>query len=361
MAGLDDRYSDAYFYKGRQYPLPEKGMAPTPLKEYLAHHNPPLPPPPSGKVKSVPLKGESKCDFMGVGTRKACRKLSQKDLDWFGSQAGTQVTVEPGDTLLNKSESDQNFGVGFKTTVFAPPGGTTVANGVSAYCIDHDHGVPLEGKFDVGPKASELAGYEGVAKLLTYNGATAQTSLDDAPFAMQAAIWNQTDGTPPDATGFGDEARAFIVNAGVTENSTGVDLPRLEDPNAGSPTTGAVGAGGEALPAIQVAEVETPESVSLDAAQIYPKRFPAVHKKAFADLLIAAKGDVSNLDLTVQRKVGKHWKATKKLPTRKFEAGTTTVQVPLGRLAVAKYRLVVSISGPLGEPTTRTVGFSAGK
>jgi hypothetical protein len=361
LAGIDDHYVDVYRYKGRDYPLPATGMEPTPLKEFLAAHKPPLPAPPAGDVRSKNMKGYPACDIMGTGANKKCRKLSPKDLDWFDSQAGTLVNVEPGETLLNKNSDDQNLGVGFRTIVFAPPGQTTVANGISAYCMDHDHGEPHDSLFDVGPKASEMPGYEGLAKLLTYNAETAQPSLGEAPYAMQAAIWNQTDGTPLLAMSeTGDQARAFLGSAGVGENTTGADLPRIEDPNAGSPSTGAVSASGAVLPNTLVAEIEEPAIVRLDAAQLYTKRFQA-GKKAFGDLVVAANGNVDHLDLTVQRKVGKRWKATKKLPTRKFKPGTTTVQVPLGRLAVGKYRVLVSVGGPVGEPEERTVGFSAGK
>jgi hypothetical protein len=360
LAGIDDHYVDVYRYKGVDYPLPATGMEPTPLKEYLAAHKPPLPAPPAGDVRSKNMKGYPACDIMGTGANKKCRKLSPKDLDWFDTQAGTLVRVQPGETLLNKNESDQNFGVGFETIVFAAPGSTTVANGISAYCLDHDRGIPFEGLFDVGPKTSEMPDYEGVAKLLAYSASTAQPSLDDSPAAMQAAIWNQTDGTPLLATGGAEEVQALMTGAGVTENTAGTDLPRIDNPNAGSPSTGAVSASGEVLPTTPVAEIEEPVIVRFDTAQLYPKRFRA-GQKSFGDLVVAANGNVDHLDITVQRKVGKRWKATKTLPTRKFKPGTTTVQVPLGRLAAAKYRLVVSVAGPVGEAEQRTVGFSAGK
>jgi hypothetical protein len=360
FAGIDDHYVDVYRYKGRLYPLPATGMEPTPLKKYLAAHKPPLPPPPAGEVRSTSMKGYSRCDIMGVGATKACRKISKKDLDWFDSQAGTLVRAEPGETLLNKNEADQNMGIGFETIVFAAPGSTTVANGVSAYCLDHDRGIPFSGLFDVGPKASEMPGYEGVGKLLAYNFANAQGSLDDAPVAMQAAIWNQTDGTPLVSIGGEEEVKALLDGAGVGENTAKTDLPPIANPNAGSPTTGAVSASGEVLPSTLVPEIEEPAIVRLSAAQLYPKRY-AAGTKAFGDLVVAANGNVDHLDIAVQRKVGKGWKQAKKLPTREFKPGTTTVQVPLGRLAVGKYRMVVSVAGPVGEAESRTVGFSAGK
>jgi hypothetical protein len=360
LMGVDDHYIDVYRYKGKDYPLPETGMAPTPLKEYLAAHKPPLPQPPAGDVRSKTMKGFSRCDIMGASSTKKCRKISPKDLDWFDSQAGTLVKAEPGETLLNKNEATQNMGIGFESIIFAAPGETTVANGISAYCLDHDRGIPFEGLFDVGPKASEMPGYEGVAKLLAYNFASAQAALDDSPPAMQAAIWNQTDGTPLVSIGGEEEVQALLSGAGVGENTAKTDLPAIANPNAGSPTTGAVGANGQVLPATLVAEIEEPSIVRFSTAQLYPKRF-AAGKKAFGDLVLSANGNVESLGIVVQRKVGKKWKKAKTLPPREFEAGTTTVQVPLGRLAAAKYRLVVSVAGPVGEPETRTVGFSAGR
>jgi hypothetical protein len=360
FAGVNDHYIDVYRVKGHDYPLPATGMAPTPLKEWLKAHKPPLPLPPAGDVRSKSMKGYSPCDIMGIGATKPCHKISAKDLDWFDSQAGTLVKAEPGETLLNKNEGNQNMGIGFESIVFASPGETTVANGISAYCLDHDRSIPFEGLFDVGPKASEMPGYEGVAKLLAYNFANAQTSLDDSPPAMQAAIWNQTDAQPLISIGGPEEVEALMSAAGVGVNTTGTDLPPIADPNAGSPTTGAVGANGQVLPPTPVAEIEEPEIVRFSTAELYPKRFRA-GQKAFGDLVLSANGDVDQLGIVVQRKVGKKWKATKKVPARDFAPGTTTVQVPLGRLAPSKYRLIVSIAGPVGEAETRTVGFSAGR
>jgi hypothetical protein len=361
LMGIDDHYVDVYRYKGRDYPLPETGMAPTPLKAYLAAHKPPLPPPPAGRVGSKTMKGYGRCDIMGASASRKCRKISPKDLDWFDSQAGTLVRAQPGETLLNKKDSDQNLGIGFESIVFAGPGETTVANGVSAYCLDHDRGIPFEGLFDVGPKASEMPGYEGVGKLLAYNfSSDAQAALDDAPPAMQAAIWNQTDGTPLVSIGGPEEVQALLNGAGVAENTSKADLPPIPNPNSGSPTTGAVSASGEVLPPTLVAEIEEPAIVRLSAAELYPNRF-AAGTKSFGDLVISANGRVDHLDITVQRKVGKRWRKAKKLPTRAFEAGTTTVQVPLGRLAVGKYRLLVSVAGTVGEAESKTVGFSAGR
>jgi hypothetical protein len=99
------------------------------------------------------------------------------------------VLANPGDLLLNKNSSNQNYGVGFRTTVFAAPGSTTVARGVSVYCIDHS----LSGGM--------------------------QQNLDDTPIGMLAAVWNLTDGSPLATSGTAAESRALMAQAGVAEDS----------------------------------------------------------------------------------------------------------------------------------------------
>ena len=122
MAGLDDRYTDFYRVKGRDYPLPETGLSGSKLKNYLRDHRPPLPPPPAGEVISKNTPGTERCDIMGTGMFDNCRKITRRDLDWLESQAGVQITARPGELLLNKDASRQNMGVGFETKVFAEPG-----------------------------------------------------------------------------------------------------------------------------------------------------------------------------------------------------------------------------------------------
>jgi hypothetical protein len=151
LAGLDDRYGDVYRVQGKDYPLPANGMKPSDLKAYLRAHRPPLPPPPAGRVTAKNRPGTDRCDQMGIGSDLPCRDISTRDLDWLAQYTGVQVTAKPGDLLLNKDPTRQNFGIAFETTVFASPGSTTVANGIAVYCLDHDRFFPLDQGFDVGP------------------------------------------------------------------------------------------------------------------------------------------------------------------------------------------------------------------
>ena len=96
LIGLDDRYSDFYRAGGQDYPLPRTGMSPADVRSWARAHKPRLAAPPSGKVIQKNLKGVDRCDVMGTGFESACRRITQRDLDWLASQAGLQVTAEPG-------------------------------------------------------------------------------------------------------------------------------------------------------------------------------------------------------------------------------------------------------------------------
>ena len=353
LAGLDDRYTDFYEVGGKKYPLPKAGMKPSEVEKFAKTHQPPLKT--NGKVTSGDIPETDRCDMMGAHASAACRKLSKRDLDWYESQAGVLVKAKPGELLLNKSASKQNFGVAYESSVFAPLGSTTVANGIAVYCIDHDRFFPLDEGFDVGPSAAELPGYEGVAKLLSLN-AQVQPNLTESVLGMQAAIWNLTDGTPLETSGTADESRALMAQAGVAENSVPGGLPALEDPNAGTETTGAVDAAGALLPPIAATEAEPPPLVRVYAAQLYPKRLRA-GRNLHADLLLGTGGPVENLALRVQRKAGKRWKTIRKLGTRKLATGTTSVPVGFGTLRTGSYRLLIAASGSLGDPAVQRLPF----
>ena len=357
LAGLDDRYIDAYRIGGREYPLPSRGMPPTQLRDYLRNHVPPLKPPPAGDVVAQNTKGTSPCDIMGSGLYRDCRRISRRDLDWFESQAGVQVIAHPGDLLLNKDQSKQNMGVGFQTTVFAAPGSTTVANGIAAYCIDHDRFFPLAESFDVGPSGAELPGYDGVVKLLQLNAAL-QPSLDETITGMQAAIWNLTDGSPLDTSGTAEESRALLAQAQVAEDSVPGGLPGLPDPNAASPDTAAIGATGAVLPAIAAQEAVTAPAVRVSTAQLFPSRVRA-GRRVRSDLLIGTAGDAQQLTLQVQRHKGRRWVGVRTLAGRGLDSGTTVLPVRFGRLSAGRYRLVVTVKPSLGAPVVQRVTFSA--
>ena len=352
LIGLDDRYTDIYVYKGREIPLPEGLDTPGQLAQYLKGLKPPLPPPPAGDLSAKDTPGTGRCDIMGTGARLTCRKISKRDLKWIESQAGTTVLVKPGETLLDKSGLDQNFVVAYPTTVFAPPGGKTVAPGVSVYCIDHAKYIPDGPGFDVGPAVSTLPGFDGVEKLVDLN-AQLQSSLAEALPGMQEAIWNQTDDAPLEEFGEASApvaaaARALLAKAGVAENSRPGGLAHLEDPNAASPATGAVSAGGAVLPPVAAATVSPPPTIRADTAVLVPNRVrPGLNVRS--TLVIGVGGQVSAVALRLQRRSGHHWRAVKKLPGRKIEAGTTIVPLKLGGLKAGRYRVEVTLSGPSGD------------
>jgi hypothetical protein len=354
LAGLDDRYHDVYRVKGKDYPLPESDPSKAQLAEFARSHKPPLPPPPAGDVVSTNLPGTKRCDIMGTGANLSCRKLSKRDLKIVNSRAGVQVVANPGDLLLNKDASKQNYGIGFRTTVFAAPGSTTVARGIAVYCIDHSRTIPFEGGFDVLGPASEVPGYEPLAKLLALSG-TMQQSLDEEVPGMLAAVWNITDGSPLATSGSADEARALMTQAGVTEDSVPGGLPDMTDPNADSEDTAAVD-GNTVVPTLDSPETKLPPTASIQFGGLYPKRLHA-GRRVFADLLVSVIGDADRLSMTLQRKRGHRWRRLRSLRARKIRPGSTVLSLKLGRLAAGSDRLVVTVSKSGIKQASARVGF----
>lgn len=354
MVGLDDRYIDVYRYKGHEYPLPESGMEPAALAAYLKGLKPPVPAPPRGEVNSKATPGTGRCDIMGPGGELPCRKISKRDLGWIESQAGVSVETKPGETLLNKDSSSQNLVVGYPTHVFAGPGETTVAPGVSTYCMDHSKLPPYGSNFDVGPPVSALPGFEGVGKLLELN-AGLQASLTEAVPAMQNALWNQTDGSAVNEEIGGTErvaeTRELLSKAGIAENTTGQGLTHLGDPNAGTAATGAVDANGNVLPAAPSEAAAVPPSIRITAAALEPRVLSAA-SAAHGTLVVGASGTVAELELRLQSRARHRWRSVKRLPSRKLISGIKTFRLNFGRLTPGKYRLLVTVSGLEGEAET---------
>jgi len=353
MVGLDDRYNDYYRVRGRDYPLPVRGMPLSKVKDYLQAHRPPLPPPPAGFVVGHATPGSGRCDIMGTGSDLPCRRVSRRDLDWLESQAGVQVTAQPGEVLLNKDASRQNMGVGFRTTVFTEPGSTTTANGVSVYCIDKSRFFPADEGFDVLGPARELPGYAPLAALLELSGRI-QPSLEETPPGMLNAVWNVTDAASLEFSGTAEQSRALLAQAGIAEGSV-PDAPALPNPNAGSADTGAV-TGGEVLPTIRSAATRPAAQVRLAYAHLYPARLRA-GRRVRADLLLSSAGQAKRIGLTVQRRAGKRWRKVRKLRALKGRPGQIVAPLALGRLKPGRHRLVVSAAGPFGPPSKVIVSF----
>jgi hypothetical protein len=298
---------------------------------------------------------------MGTGDALSCRKISKPDLEWIESQAGVSVEARPGEVLLNKDSSSQNLVVGYPTNVFAAPGETTTAPGVSTYCIDHSKLPPAVSGFDVGPSAASLAGYEAIGKLAELNGQL-QPSLTEPVFPVQAALWNQTDGTPLGGGLYTAEASAeaaeLLKKVGAGENTTGKGPAHLEDPNANSTTTGAVDGNGNVLLPESAEEVSPPPTIEIDAALFQPKVISS-SQVDHGNLLVGAVGTVSSLGLKLQSRVGNHWRSVKALPDRKLTTtGVHNYPLKLGRLQPGKYRLLVTVSGPSGETATKSAALT---
>lgn len=356
VVGLGDRYVDYYRYGKKKVPLPEKAMSPKALKKFLGGLKPPVPPPPAGRVFSEGIPGSDPCDMMGSGLNKDCRKLNKDDLKWIEDQAGTLVTAEPGELLLNKDASSQNFGIAFKTLVFAPPGSTTVAPGIAVYCIDHDRTFPFTQSFDVGPAAGELPGYDGVLKLLRLN-AELQPNLNESIEGMQAAIWNLTDASPLATSGTAEQSRSLMARAGVVEDSVPGGLPPLADPNGAAPSTGAVDTAGATLPPLPTEPSAAQPQLRIFEASLFSRKMRTGGNIANY-LLLGTTGPASGLSLKLQRRVGKKWKQLKKLPARKLKPGMISVQLSFGPLNAGKYRLLVTVSGGIAETATTQVPFA---
>jgi hypothetical protein len=255
--------------------------------------------------------------------------------------AGIQVAAQPGDLLLNKDSGSQGYGVGFETLVFASPGQTTVAQGVSVFCINHSLVIPNSTSFDVLGPAAELPGYEDLGKLLQLSGSI-QTSLDETPTGMQDAIWNVTDATPFTVTLDPDAARARLSQAGVTEDSHPGGLPYIPNPNAGSAETAAVSQTG-VLETMEAEETKRQPAATIEYAQLYPNRLSA-GKQVRADLFLSMLGGGERLSVTIQRRKGRHWRRVRSLPARKIDPGTSVLPLKLGLLTPGRYRLALAVS-----------------
>ena len=348
LAGLGDRYADFYRVGGKDYPLPSAGMKPSELKAFLKAHRPPLPAPPAGRTVSKNVPGTERCDIMGDSFELDCVKVSRRDLDWFESQAGVQVTAQPGDLLLNKDSSRQNMGVGFQTTVYAAPGSTTTANGISVYCIDKDRLFPAAEGFDVLGPARDLPAYASLAPLLELSGRI-QTGLEETPPGMLNAVWNVTDAASLEFSGSAQESRALLAQAGIPENSVPGGLASLPNPNAASGETGAV-TGGEVLPAIASRPTKPVAQTRLAYAQLYPARVRA-GRRVRTDMLVSTAGDVRTIAVRVERRKRGRWRKVRSLRARKARAGQAVLPLALGRLQPGKHRLVVSLAGTFGPPS----------
>ena len=352
LVGLDDRYGDFYRVGSTKYPFPGHGPTRSELTAWAKNHQPPLPPPPAGEIIVADLPGTGRCDFMGTGSNRSCRRIAKRDLKILDAAAGVQVVAKPGDVLLNKDSSRQHYAVGFQTTVFAAPGRTTIAEGVSVFCVNFHLIAPNLNTFDVMGPAAEVPGFEPLAKLLELSG-TMQPSLDQVADGMQGAIWNVTDGLALSETLNPDASRAILAQAEIAEDSHPEGLPYIPDPNAGSTGTAAV---------TQTDVIETVPSKTTKrqpaAAIQYAKLFPnplGAGKQVRADLLLSTIGSGDRIRVTVQSRAGRR---VRSLPRRKIEAGSSVLSLKLGQLTPGRYRLALVVSAHGRTQAKRRISFS---
>jgi hypothetical protein len=346
FSGLDDSYVDVYAVGGKRYPLPRTGMDdddPAGFRKYLKDHKPPLPPPPAGRVTSQDKPGVGPCDAMGGGAYRDCARLAKKDLEWLAGRAGVEVTAEPGDLLLNESGDNQNFGVGFRSIVFAPPGGTTTADGVSVYCIDaHEHAPAAGDVFDVLGPASERPepGMAQLAALLALNGRL-QEDVAAPVSSMQLAVWAVSDGTPLDFGFDPDAVAALLTQAGLAPEPV-AGFPRLADPGAGVAGTGGVTTT-EALPALPVSAV--PARPNRLVLGLYPAR-AARRTGMRLDVHVVVTGPGGRLAVALQRRAGRRWRTVPRVGRVVTGAtGGQVVQLRLPPLARGRYRVRAALNG----------------
>jgi hypothetical protein len=347
VMGLDDRYQDVYQVGGRRYPLPDRGLDndPAALAAWARSHAPPLAPPPAGRVRSVNTPHTGACDIMGTGLRSDCGRVSPRDINFLAAQAGVQVTAEPGDIMLDKNSAGQTYGVGFRTIVFAPPGRSTTAEGISVYCIDGHKNVPSQETFDVLGPARNVPGMERLATLLALSGRR-QTSLTFPPPGMLAAVWMVTDGRRLadgvlfETNASEDQARALLTEAGVPEEAA-PGLPHLTTVNAGSPDTGSVTTTG-VEPAIPPGPQAAPPAARLSWGTLYPNVIKA-RRRQRAELVLSVGGAGMTVRLTVERRVRGHWRRVGSLRQRRVRVpGEDVSSVHVPKLGPGHHRIVAT-------------------
>ena len=115
------------------------------------------------KVRRVTApKAGSEDDIMGDNIKSPV----QGDIDALAAQAGLIIEVRPGDILVNKDGSQQNFTITRSEDVFVHPGGGKTLDGLYVACLDRWDDTPTEGvMFDLAPSLSEWRGIESAQVL----------------------------------------------------------------------------------------------------------------------------------------------------------------------------------------------------
>lgn len=337
FAGLGDRYATFFKVGKKLYPIPDdvdtddKKQLEEWAKEQKLDVN-------AGKVGTKPLPGH-KQDIMGE-VFKGTEKLQQFDVDTFAIVGANELTIEgkPGDLLLNKQAVEQNLMVGAPFELTVKPGKNGHVDGMVAYCIDLSRHSPSPGQvYDVlgsaGDQAQESMHYlQRVADV----GATLQTEPLTGLLDVQGAIWRITDESLPF-----EAEEAILAMAGVPDIT--FDAPHFTDPNAGSPTTGAVSTTG-VLPL-------PPPIPYVKGLHLRPTKL-AAGKRLTVQVEVALSGAGDRVRLELQRRKGRRWHRLKRLGARKLRPGATKFRLHLPVLRRGAFRLVA-----IGKSSSATAGL----
>ena len=318
LAGLKDQYdalAPTYEVNGTSYPLPvysgDGSMASKatwvetvlfPAVDLLeAQYG-------RGEIKSgVPAGHEN--DIMADPTNPAAT-VTPEDLERIVGNAGVRVRGNPGDLLLDKDATSQNFGVGHPLALYAPRAETAHVDGLYVYCIDFTEHIPLQGQlFDVlGPaEAQPEPQLQDLQALLETIAEYQDPESLDAPDGAQLAVWAVTDASDP----FLPAGLAFLAEAGLElDPELYGATPHLENPNADGPTTAAVSRAA-VLPPIDVERGPGPPlagAPQLVTATLEPTLVARGSPDPLA-LRVFLEGGADALRVTIERKRGRKWKA----------------------------------------------------
>jgi hypothetical protein len=338
FAGLGDRYNTFFKVGKKLYPIPDdvdiedkKELAEW-AKEQDLNVN-------AGKAGTKPFPGHEK-DIMGE-VFHGTEKLQQFDVDTFAIVGDDELTIvgKPGDLLLNKQAEAQNLMVGAPFELTVKPGKDGHVDGMVAYCIDLSRHSPSPGQlYDVlgsaGDQPQESMHY---LQRVVDVGATLQTEPLTAPPGVQRAIWRITDDGFPFEVG-----EEILAMAGVPDIA--FDTPHFTDPNAGSPTTGAVSTTGVLAPPPPVPYVK--------GLRVRAKKL-AAGKRHTVKAKVALSGAPDRVRLELQRRKGRRWHRLKRLGSRKLHPGATKLRLHLPALRRGAFRLVA-----IGSSSSAAAGLS---
>ncbi len=314
LAGLEDQYTSVFKVGSKLYPIPASVDIDDPdaLEKWAKSKGLD---PSKGKAGTKAKPGHEN-DIMG-DVFKGTEKLIQVDVNRFAKIGANALTIEskPGEVLLNKDGGAQNLAVGAPFELTVRPGKPGHADGLVAYCIDLRRHSPSEGNgFDVLGLAGEQPqpALQYLQRVLDVAAKLQQAALIATPGA-QDAVWRVSDDSSA------DDGAPILALAGVPDIK--FESPHFPNPNAASPTTGAVS---------QTAGVLPPAAPLpyLRSLKVSPAKLDAgeAGKVTFEVKLTGARAKVR---FELQRRKAGEWRKAKPLGTRSLRPGTRAVSLQI--------------------------------